>query len=186
MSEDTKLSYERLVKAATGKVLFDILIENTQLVNVYTGEIYQAAIGILGDKIAYVGRDSKNLGSNRRFDADGKYAIPGLIDSHLHVESSMITPPRFAEAVLPHGTTTVAIDPHEIANVLGMKGVRMMLDSSKDLPLKVHFLVPTCVPSIPDVETAGAEFNSDDVAEMLSWDRVIGLAEVMDLSLIHI
>jgi len=174
------LSYEKLVKVATGRVPFDLLIENTQLVNVYTGEIYQAAIGILEDKIAYVGKDSKHLRSNRRFNADGKYAIPGLIDSHLHIESSMVTPPRFAEAVLPHGTTTVAIDPHEIANVLGMKGVRMMLDSSRDLPLKVHVLVPTCVPSIPEVETVEAEFNADDVAEMLSWDRVIGLAEVMD------
>ena len=174
------MSYEKLVKVATGRVPFDLLIENTQLVNVYTGEIYQAAIGILEDKIAYVGKDSKHLRSNRRFNADGKYAIPGLIDSHLHIESSMVTPPRFAEAVLPHGTTTVAIDPHEIANVLGMKGVRMMLDSSRDLPLKVHVLVPTCVPSIPEVETVEAEFNADDVAEMLSWDRVIGLAEVMD------
>jgi len=174
------LSYEKLIKAATGRVPFDLLIENTQLVNVYTGEIYQAAIGILEDRIAYVGEDSKHLRSKRRFNAHGEYAILGLIDSHLHIESSMVTPPHFAEAVLPHGTTTVAIDPHEIANVLGMKGVRMMLDSSRDLPLKVHILVPTCVPSIPEVETAGAEFNADDVAEMLSWDRVIGLAEVMD------
>jgi len=174
------LRYEELIKAATGRAPFDLLIENTQLVNVYTGEIYQAVIGILEDRIAYVGEYSKNLRSKRRFNAHGEYAIPGLIDSHLHIESSMVTPPRFAEAVLPHGTTTVAIDPHEIANVLGMKGVRMMLDSSRKLPLKVHILVPTCVPSIPEVETAGAEFNADDVAEMLSWDRVIGLAEVMD------
>jgi len=174
------LSYEELVKAATGIVPFDLLIENTQLVNVYTDEIYQAAIGILKDRIAYVGDDSKNLRSKRRFNARGAYAIPGLIDPHLHIESSMVTPPRFAEAVLPHGTTTVAIDPHEIANVLGMKGVRMMLDSSRGLPLKVHILVPTCVPSKLEVETAGAEFNADDVAKMLSWDHAIGLAEVMD------
>jgi len=163
-----------------GRVPFDLLIENTQLVNVYTGEIYLAAIGMLGDRIAYVDENSKRLKSKRRFNAHGEYAIPGLVDSHLHIESSMVTPPRFAEAVLPHGTTTVAIDPHEIANVLGMKGVRMMLDSGRNLPLKVHILVPTCVPSIPEVETAGAEFNADHIAEMLSWDRVIGLAEVMD------
>jgi len=174
------LSYEELIKAAMGRVPFDLLIENTQLLNVYTGEIYLAAIGMLGDRIAYVDEDSKRLKSKRRFNAREEYAIPGLIDSHLHIESSMVTPPRFAEAVLPHGTTTVAIDPHEIANVLGMKGVEMMLDSGRDLPLKVHILVPTCVPSNPEVETAGAEFKADHIAEMLSWDRVIGLAEVMD------
>ena len=174
------MSYEKLVKAAAGKIPFDLLIENTQLVNVYTSEIYQAAIGILGDRIAYIGEGPRRLKSKRRFNARGKYAIPGLVDSHLHIESSMVTPPRFAEAVLPHGTTTVAIDPHEVANVLGMEGVKMMLDSSRDLPLKVHALVPTCVPSILGVETAGAEFKADDVAEMLSWDRVIGLGEVMD------
>ena len=174
------MNYEKLVRAATGKVPFDILIDDTLVVNVYTSEIYRAVIGIIGDKIAYVGENSEGLKSKRRFDAHGEYAIPGLVDSHLHIESSMVTPTRFAEAILPHGTTTVAIDPHEIANVLGMKGVRMMLDSSRDLPLKVYILVPTCVPSIPDVETAGAEFNANDVAEMLSWDRVIGLAEVMD------
>ena len=108
------------------------------------------------------------------------YAIPGLIDSHLHIESSMITPPRFAEAVIPHGTTTVAIDPHEIGNVLGKRGVKMMLDSSAGLPLKVLVLAPTCVPAVMNADTAGAEIYASDVTEMLGWDRVIGLAEVMD------
>jgi len=173
------LSYENLIRAAKGEIPFDIVIRGTKLVNVLTGEIYNADIGITGNKISFVG-EMKNFRAKKIIDADGMYAIPGLVDSHLHIESSMVTPPRFAEAVLPHGTTTAAIDPHEIANVLGKEGVRMMLDSSEGLPLKVLVLAPTCVPAVLDAETAGAEIFAKDVREMLQWKRVIGLAEVMD------
>ncbi len=159
----------------------DLLIENAQLLNLLTGEIYRASIGILGDRIAYVVEDcSEGLKAEARIDAEGLYAIPGLIDSHLHVESSMLIPSRFAEAVLPRGVTTAAIDPHEIANVLGKKGVRYMLEASEGLPLKIYVLAPTCVPSLPGAETPGAELDAKDVEEMLGWPRVIGLAEVMD------
>jgi adenine deaminase len=144
-----------------------------------TAEIYDTDIGILGNKISFVG-EMKNFEAGEVFDANGMYAVPGLIDSHLHVESSMITPPKFAEAVLPRGITTVAIDPHEIANVLGKEGVRLMLETSRDLPLKVFILIPTCVPAMPNVETAGAELLAQDVAEMLQWERVLGEAELMD------
>ncbi len=177
----TIMTYERLVQTARGDVPFDLVLRNVRLVNVYTREQYETSIGICGDKISYVG-DLEEIKSKDVFDAKGMYAIPGLIDSHLHIESSMVTPPRFAEAVLPHGTTTVAIDPHEIGNVLGKAGVRMMLDSSAGLPLKVLVLVPTCVPAVLNADTAGAEIQVSDVREMLGWERVIGLAEVMDYS----
>ncbi|MCD6235743.1 MAG: adenine deaminase, partial [Thaumarchaeota archaeon] len=176
-------SLEDLIKAARGLVPVDLLIENVNYVNLFTGELYEASIGVLGDKIAYVAEGSpKDLKASKRIDGRGLYAVPGLIDSHLHIESSMITPFRFAEAVLPRGVTTVAIDPHEIANVLGKRGVKYMLEGSEGLPLKVYVLVPTCVPSLPGRETAGAEITAEDVDEMLGWSRVIGLAEVMDFA----
>ena len=172
-----------LIKAARGLIPVDLLIENVSYVNLLTGEIYRASVGVLGDRVAYVVEGSADrLKARRRFDGKGLYAVPGLIDSHLHIESSMLTPPRFAEAVLPRGVTTVAIDPHEIANVLGKKGVKYMLEASRGLPLKIYILAPTCVPSLPGKETSGAELTADDVEEMLGWKGVIGLAEVMDFS----
>jgi len=168
-----------MVKVARGDSKFDLVLKNVRLVNVYTREIYESNIGIRNQIITYVG-ELGNFKSKDVFDAKGMYAIPGLIDSHIHIESSMVTPPRFAETVLPHGTTTVAIDPHEIGNVLGKPGVKMMLDTSEGLPLKVLVLSPTCVPAVLRADTSGAEFYASDVRDMLSWDRVIGLAEVMD------
>jgi adenine deaminase len=173
------LSYESVVKSARGDAPFDLVLKNVRLVNVYTTEEYETDIGTCGNRISYVG-DLADSKSTDVYDAKGMYAIPGLIDSHLHIESSMLTPPRFAEAVLPHGTTTAAVDPHEIGNVLGKRGVRMMLDSSEGVPLKILVLVPTCVPAVLNADTAGAEIQASDVNEMLRWDRVIGLAEVMD------
>ena len=182
MSERTP-SLEDLIKAARGQIPVDVLIDDVNYVNLLTGEIYTASIGILGDRVAYVASEKRSdLKAGEVFDGDGLYAVPGLIDSHLHIESSMVIPSRFAEAVLPRGVTTVAIDPHEIANVLGKRGVKYMLEGSVELPLKVYVMVPTCVPSIPGQETSGAEINAKDVEEMLGWERVIGLAEVMDFA----
>jgi len=143
--------------------------------------VYRASIGMIGGYIAHVGQSDKTLPEPRqRLDAEGKFAVPGFVDTHIHIESSMMSPAGFAAAVLPHGTTTVVIDPHEIGNVLGMRGVRYMLEATQDLPLRVYVQVPSCVPAVPELETAGAEFGSREVAEMLTWKRVIGLAEVMD------
>ena len=173
------MSYEEMVKTSRGEAQFDLLLKNVKLVNVSTREVYETNVGIHRNLISYVG-GLEDFKSKETFDANGMYAIPGLIDSHLHIESCMVTPPRFAEAVLPHGTTTVAVDPHEIGNVLGKAGVKMMLDASEGLPLKVLVLAPTCVPAVMNADTAGAEIYAPDVNEMLGWDRVIGLAEVMD------
>jgi len=171
--------YRQLVRAALGEIPCDLILADTRLVNVHTGQVQENTnIGILGNKIAYISEEQ--LSARSTIDARGKYAIPGLIDTHVHIESSQITPPRFAEAVLPRGTTSVAIDPHEIANVMGTEGVRLMLESSKKIPLKVFVMVPTCVPSVEELETAGANFTAKEVEEMLGWDRVIGLAEIMD------
>ncbi len=167
------------VEAALGRRRLTLLIRNSKLLNVHTGEIYSASIGAYGDRIVFVGSDNSAPSSATVIDAKGAYAIPGLIDTHLHVESSMVVPTRFAEAVIPHGTTTAVADPHEIANVLGKDGVRMMVENAKGLPMKLYFWAPTCVPESPAV-TSGAEIEPADVKDMLSWEGIVGLGEVMD------
>jgi len=159
----------------------DLIIENTRLMNVYTGEILPAELVIAQGRILHTGKWGAELPQPaQRYDAGGKFAVPGLVDSHIHIESSMMSPAGFAAAVLPRGTTTVVVDPHEIANVLGLRGVRYMLEATAALPLRVFVQAPSCVPAVPALETAGAEFGAREVDTMLSWERVIGLAEVMD------
>ncbi len=177
--EGLGVSIEDLIRAAKGEVPVDLLLENVNYVNLFTGEVYEASVGVFGDRVAFVDSGGEYK-ARERIDCRGLYAIPGLIDSHLHIESSMVVPSRFAEAVLPHGVTTVAIDPHEIANVMGKEGVRLMIEGSRGLPLRVYVMVPTCVPSLPGAETAGADLDAGDIEEMLGWERVIGLAEMMD------
>jgi adenine deaminase len=167
------------ISAALGKRQLTLLIKDAMLLNVFTGEMYESSIGVYKDRIVYVGSLSEDLIAKQTIDAKGMTAIPGLIDSHLHVESSMMTPLDFAQATLPHGLTTAFADPHEIANVMGKQGVRAMIENSKDLPLKIYYYVPTCVPESNAV-TAGAELTPDDIEEMLSWKGVWGLGEVMD------
>ncbi len=170
---------KELIEAALGRRRFSIFFKNVNLVNVYTGEVYRSNVGVLGDRICYVG-ESSCFEASELVDGNGLFLVPGLIDSHLHVESSMVTPCRFAEAVLPHGVTTAVADPHEIANVLGVEGVKAMIENSKGLNLKLYFWAPTCVPSLPSFEHSGAEINAEDVIEMLKFDGVLGLGEVMD------
>lgn len=169
---------EDLIRASLGELPASLLIENAQLVNVITGEIYKASVAIFRDRITYVGKP-EDFPAERKLDAKGRFVVPGMIDTHLHIESSMVTPFRFAESVVLHGTTTVCADPHEIANVLGKEGVRMMLENSRDLPVRIFYYAPTCVPE-SDAVTPGAEITVADVAEMLEWEGVLGLGEVMD------
>ena len=170
-----------LVEAARGDRQLDLLIRGGQMLNVYTGEIYPADIGIFADRIAVVDKGSQyGLQATQGIDAQGFIAIPGLIDTHIHIESTMVTPPNYARAVLPFGTTTVVIDPHEIGNVTGRAGIEYMLAASQGLPLRVYVTVPSCVPAVPSLESAGASFEAEDIAEMLSWPRVVGVAELMD------
>lgn len=176
-----------LIESSIGDRPMDLVIKNVRMLNCFTGEIYPAQIGIYGGFIAHISSDPDNTGSTfermeakSEYDGKGMYVIPGLIDSHIHIESTMMTPYNFAASVIPHGTTTVITDPHEAANVMGMDAVRYMLESSEELPMRQYVLVPSCVPSVPGLENSGAFFGEKEISEMLKWDRVIGLAEVMD------
>jgi adenine deaminase len=169
-------SLRELVEAAQGLRDLTLLIKGVQVLNVFSGEIEDLNIGVYRDRIVYLGMEERK--AERVIEARG-VAVPGFIDTHLHIESSMVTPVMFAEAVLPHGTTTVVADPHEIANVLGKEGVKMMLENSRGLPMKIYYFMPTCVPESNAV-TAGAEVTPEDIEEALGWDGIAGLGEVMD------
>lgn len=172
-----------LVDVAMGRRTADMVIGNGRWVNVHSGEIIpHTDIAICGSRIAYVGNDaSYTIGDNTTvIEANGRYLIPGLCDAHMHVESGMVTVTEFARAVIPHGTTSMFIDPHEIANVLGLPGVRLMHDEAATLPINVYVQMPSCVPSAPGLETPGAAIGPDDVAEAMTWPGIIGLGEMMN------
>ena len=176
-----------LIEAAIGKRKCDLVIENCKIVNVFSGEIYNGDIGIFGGFIAHIrcNPDELEISEPRivgksYYDAREKYIIPGLIDAHIHIESTLMTPRNFAKAVIPHGTTTVVTDPHEIANVYGIKGVEYMHNSSEGLPMRQYILAPSCVPAVLGLENSGANFDYTDIERLFKLDRVIGLGEVMD------
>jgi adenine deaminase len=174
-------NYERLLRVAKGDESADVVIRNGHLLNVLTRDVYPATVGICEDTIAYVTTpDDPLCPAHDVLDAKGMWLAPGLIDSHMHIESTHVTPEHFANAVLPLGVTTVAADPHEIANVLGMAGVDYMRRASRGLALRVLFFAPTCVPAVPGLETSGAVFTAADVEALLDDPDTIGLAEVMD------
>jgi adenine deaminase len=166
--------------AAAGRRPFDRLVTNVRVVNVFTREVLGGHIGIAGGLVARVlGEGDALPPAADVIDGDGRFAIPGLIDCHLHIESSMVLPPAFAEALVPRGVLTITPDPHEIVNVMGLDGMRLLLDQSRDLPLDVFLQVPSSVPATP-LETSGGRIGPDEVSTALGWDRVIALGEVMD------
>ena len=172
-----------LVDVAMGRQPATLVIQNGRWVNVHSGEILpQTDVAIYQSRIAYVGPDaSHTIGKDTKvIQANGRYLIPGLCDAHMHVESGMVTVTEFARAVIPHGTTSMFIDPHEIANVLGLPGVRLMHDEAQTLPINVYVQMPSCVPSAPGLETPGASIGPDEVAEAMSWPGIIGLGEMMN------
>jgi len=172
---------KKVIQAAKGDLPFDLVIQNVNYVNLITREVYPAEIGISDGRIAHVTQPGEGgLEGIETYDAQGKHALPGLIDTHVHIESSMMNPAHFSEAIVPRGTTTIAADPHEIGNVLGIEGVNYMLEASQDIPLSVFVLAPSCIPSVPGMETAGAVFGPKEVQTLLKHDRVIGIGEVMD------
>ena len=178
----------RLIQAAMGQIPCDLTIGNVQFFNVITGEIYPASVDILDGFVVLVREEGQEavLPSKTYYDGQGRYLIPGYIDTHMHIESTMMIPENLARAILPWGTTTICTDPHEIGNVMGLDGVRFMLENAKKSKLRQYVLAPSCVPSLPGMENAGAEFLAKEVGELLDMDGVIGIAEIMDLSLIHI
>ena len=171
-----------LVDVAMGKAPADLVIKSATLVNVYTRELCpKITISVKGSRIASVDGYEPSVDPHTVvIDAGQLYAVPGLIDGHIHIESSMLDPVEFAKVVLPRGTTAVMIDPHEITNVLGVEGVRLMLARTEDIPLKVYVQAPSCVPSTIKLETAGARIGPKEVRKMLKWPRIIGLGEVMN------
>ncbi len=172
---------DRAVTAARGDAPFDILIKGGMLVDMVTGEVRPADIGIVGPLIASVHDAGIRSDAAEIIDATGTYISPGLIDTHMHIESSMVTPASYAGAVLPRGVTTVVWDPHEFANVHGVDGVAWALEAVKPLPLRAVVLAPSCVPSAPGLEVAGADFDATTIEEMLFWPKIGGLAEVMNM-----
>ncbi len=172
---------DRAVMAAGGSAPFDLLITGATLADVAMGELRPVDIGICGSLIASVHSPGSHDEADAYFDATGMVAAPGLIDSHMHVESSMVTPETYAVAVLPRGVTTIVWDPHEFGNVAGLAGVNYALECAQHSKLRILTLAPSCVPSAPGYESAGANFTSEVISELLQRDGIEGLAEVMDM-----
>ena len=172
-----------LVSVAAGREPADTVIRNGKWVNVHSREVLDAHdIAIAEGRFAYCGRDASHcIGDGTKIiDAMGMYLIPGLCDAHMHIESGMLTPAEFARAVIPHGTTSMFTDPHEIANVLGLRGVRLMHDEALMQPINIFTQMPSCAPSAPGLETTGYEISPQDVAEAMTWPGIIGLGEMMN------
>ncbi|MBQ4078558.1 adenine deaminase [bacterium] len=170
------MALENIIKTAKGEEKADLVIKNAQIVNVLSEEIYKADVAIKDAIIAGVG--SGYVGE-KEIDAAGKYISPSFIDGHVHIESSMLLPSEFAKMVVPSGTTTVVADPHEISNVIGLHGISFMREASKDLPLDVYMMLPSCVPASP-YETSGFELNSYDLSMLIDSPWVLGIAEMMN------
>jgi len=168
-------SLRNYIRVASGKGKADLLIKNGRVVNVFSGQIERTDVAIWKGLIVGFGDYEAKVA----IDAEGDFLCPGLIDGHVHIESSMVTIPEFARAVVPHGTTTVVTDPHEIANVLGSKGIRFMAESARGVPLNVFFMIPSCVPAT-HLETSGAVLRADDIKIQLREPWALGLAEMMN------
>jgi adenine deaminase len=182
MPSSTKLT-RSLVDVAMGRVPADLVIRNGQWVSVQSGEIIPGSdVAIKDGHIAYVGEDaSHTIGKKTKvIDAKGRYLVPGLLDGHMHIESGMVTVTEFVRAVAVRGTTGMFIDPHEMANIFGLKGVKLMVDEAQNQPIHVWVQMPSCVPSAPGFETPGAHIGPKEVAQAMKWDRIIGLGEMMN------
>jgi adenine deaminase len=182
MPSSTKLT-RSLVDVAMGRVPADLVIQNGNWVSVQSGEIIPGSdIAVKDGHIAYVGEDASHTIGKKTIaiDAKGRYLVPGLLDGHMHVESGMVTVTEFVRAVGVRGTTGMFIDPHEMANVFGLKGVRLMLDEAQKQPIHVWVQMPSCVPSAPGFETPGARIGPKEVAQAMKWEGIIGLGEMMN------
>ena len=166
---------QRIIAVAAGREKADLVLKNAKYLNVFSNEFLCGDIAIANGLIAGVGKyDGKT-----EIDVSGKLVLPGFIDAHIHLESSMVTPAEFAKAVVAHGTTTVITDPHEITNVMGIDGVEYMIQASQNLPIDVHFMMPSCVPAT-EIDESGAELDCKDIDLYLDNKKVLGLAEMMN------
>ncbi|MFH1252538.1 MAG: amidohydrolase family protein, partial [bacterium] len=169
------MSIETIISAARGNIPVDTLFKDVQLVNLLAAEIVRTSVAVFDGKIVGFGDYDAKVTIN----AKGLYLAPGLIDGHVHLESSMLSPEEFARAVVPMGTTAVIADPHEIVNVMGLDGLRYMLDVSAELPLEVYFMLPSCVPAT-HLETAGAIVTAEDMRKWIDNPRILGIGEMMN------
>ena len=166
---------QRIIAVAAGREKADLVLKNAKYLNVFSNEFLSGDIAVANGLIAGVGKyDGKT-----EIDVSGKLVLPGFIDAHIHLESSMVTPAEFAKAVVAHGTTTVITDPHEITNVMGIDGVEYMIQASQNLPIDVHFMMPSCVPAT-ELDESGAELDCKDIDLYLDNKKVLGLAEMMN------
>jgi len=170
------MSLKELISVARGEIPADLLLKNARIVNTFIGEIEQDDVAIYGDRIAGVGNYGK---AKEIIDLQGKFLAPGLINGHTHIESSMLHPARYAEAVVPRGTLAVVTDLHEIANVCGSEGIKFVTDLARQLPLDMLFMAPSCVPAT-HLETSGARISSREVKKILAHPKIIGLGEMMN------
>ncbi len=173
----------RLIAVASGREAADLVIRGGVWVNVHSREtLPDHDVAIAAGRVAFVGPDAAHcIGPETQIiEAHGRYLVPGLCDAHMHIESGMLTPAEFARAVIPHGTTSMFTDPHEIANVMGLEGVRLMHDEALMQPVNIFTQMPSCAPSAPGLETTGYEITAEDVAEAMSWPGIIGLGEMMN------
>jgi adenine deaminase len=169
---------KRRIDIAMGREPADLVLTNGRIVNVFTREVQEGELAISDGVIVGVGPGGTYSGTER-IDLNGRYAVPGFIDSHVHIESSLLSPEQFARLVVPYGTTTIVADPHEIANVSGLDGIRYMIDASRDVPLDVWYMLPSCVPST-SFENAGAVLDAAALAELIDEPAILGLGEMMD------
>src|SRR6266481_8826639 len=166
---------QQKLSVARGEQRAELLFKNARVVNVFSGEIHKTNVAVEDGRVIGFG----DYDAERVINLNGAYLAPSLIDGHFHVESSMLTAPEFARAVVPHGTGVAVIDPHEYANVLGLDGIRYVLESSKNLPVDFFIMLPSCVPATP-FETAGARLTADDLRLMIADERIAGVAELMN------
>lgn len=169
------MDVRKIIELARGEKEVDLILKNGRLVNVFSGDIHLTNVAVDEGRVIGMG-DYK---AKEEVDLEGKYLVPGFFDGHIHLESSMVTPAEFARVAVPLGTTTVIIDPHEIANVMGLDGIRYMLEASQRLPLDVYIMLPSCVPAT-HLETSGAKLTSYDLSLLLGNNRVLGLGEMMN------
>ena len=163
------------IKIANGEKKAPLVLKNANIINVFTNEIIPGDVALYNGKIVGIGEYS----GEKEIDLEGKYLSPSFIDGHVHIESSMVSPGQFSKAIVPRGVTTIIADPHEIANVAGLEGIKYILDSSENLPLDVYIMLPSCVPSTP-FENSGAILNAEDLEKLIDHPRVLGLGEMMN------
>lgn len=169
-----KEELKKLIDTAAGRIPADTVIKNCQIVNVFSGKIQTGDIALSGDKIAGIGEYQ----GVHEVDAQGRYAVPGFIDSHIHIESAYVSPEELGRLLVPHGATTIIADPHEIVNVCGIKGLDYMMEAAKGTALDIKYMLPSCVPATP-FEHAGAVINAPEMEEPIQRDGILGLGEFM-------